>query len=286
MPVYNAAEYLRGALDSLLAQTLVDFELIISDNASDDGTSEICEDYAARDKRVICHRQAHNIGAIANFQFVLDQARGEFFMWAAHDDLWDPNLLQELSSGLVRHPEASLSVYRTVRIDVDGCELDSRRYPDADGRSVPRKLASLLEAAEKGTWFYGLYRKDDLRPVWSRYSNLGQTWGSDYLMIVHFLLNDRIVGTNATTFYQRITGASENSYAPRTLIENAKFLRTMLAWCRRIARDCEPRKRGSLSTLQAGILFVRCAGYFARLAVSRTGLGLHLLRARRSSATS
>src|ERR1035437_2690330 len=89
MPVYNGEKYIREALDSLLAQTLADFELIVSDNASTDGTDAICLEYAARGSRIRHVRQSESRGATANFQPVLDKARGEYFMWAAADDRWD-----------------------------------------------------------------------------------------------------------------------------------------------------------------------------------------------------
>ena len=88
MPVYNAERYIRNAIDSLLAQTYTDFELIISDNASTDKTEIICRDYAMRDIRVRYIRQPINQGAIANFHFVLSESQGEYFMWACYDDSW------------------------------------------------------------------------------------------------------------------------------------------------------------------------------------------------------
>ena len=96
MPVYNGAQYIREALDSLLTQTFTDFELIISDNASTDATQSICEEYARRDLRIRYVRQSENKGALANFQFVLEQAQGEFFMWAAADDLWEKNWIDTI----------------------------------------------------------------------------------------------------------------------------------------------------------------------------------------------
>lgn len=86
MPVYNGERFIREAIDSLLAQTFTDFELIISDNASTDQTEAICQEYAKKDSRIRYVRQANNIGATANFEFVLDEAGSEFFMWAAADD--------------------------------------------------------------------------------------------------------------------------------------------------------------------------------------------------------
>ena len=93
MPVYNGEPFIRKALDCLLAQTFTDFELIISDNASPDRTPEICQEYAAKDARIRYIRQKENKGATWNFNFVLEQACAEYFMWAACDDLWSPDCL-------------------------------------------------------------------------------------------------------------------------------------------------------------------------------------------------
>ena len=89
MPVYNGERFIRQALDSLLAQDCENFELIISDNASADGTQEICLEYAAQDGRIRYYRNENNLGALANFNRVLGLAQGPYFMWAAHDDVWD-----------------------------------------------------------------------------------------------------------------------------------------------------------------------------------------------------
>jgi glycosyltransferase involved in cell wall biosynthesis len=82
-------------LDALLAQTLTDFEIVISDNASTDATAAICADYAARDVRVRVVRQPSNIGPEQNFKFVLQEARAPYFMWSAADDLRSREYLEE-----------------------------------------------------------------------------------------------------------------------------------------------------------------------------------------------
>lgn len=109
MPVYNGNPFIRKALDSLLAQTFTDFELIISDNASTDGTETICRDYAAHDSRIIYIRQKENRGPIWNFRFVLNQAHGEYFMWAAADDARDKYFLELAVKVLDCDPRVGLS---------------------------------------------------------------------------------------------------------------------------------------------------------------------------------
>ena len=79
LPVFNGEDYLAEALESLLAQTFTDFELIISDNASTDGTEQICRRYAARDPRVHYVRQPRNLGISANHNVLVALARA--FYW-------------------------------------------------------------------------------------------------------------------------------------------------------------------------------------------------------------
>lgn len=95
LPVFNGEKFINQCLDSLLAQTFQNFELIISDNASTDSTSEICKEYALKDKRIKYIRQEKNNGSVYNFNFVLNHAKFEYFMWAAVDDLWESTFIEK-----------------------------------------------------------------------------------------------------------------------------------------------------------------------------------------------
>jgi glycosyltransferase involved in cell wall biosynthesis len=95
LPVRNGQRYVAQAIESILAQTFTDFELIISDNASTDDTEQVCRRYAAQDPRVRYYRQTHNIGAAANFNRTFELATGRYFKWAAHDDLIEPTYLEK-----------------------------------------------------------------------------------------------------------------------------------------------------------------------------------------------
>jgi glycosyltransferase involved in cell wall biosynthesis len=120
MPIYNGEHFLPQTLDSLLAQTYKDFELIISDNASSDGTQEICQKYAAQDPRVRYLRQSVNLGASQNFNHVFDLASGEYFKWAAHDDLCAPEYLARCVEVLDRDPQVILCYTQAQAIDEEG----------------------------------------------------------------------------------------------------------------------------------------------------------------------
>ncbi|MGH2603742.1 MAG: glycosyltransferase family 2 protein, partial [Dehalococcoidia bacterium] len=109
LPVYNGEQYLSEALDALLGQSYEDFELIISDNASTDGTEDVCRRYLAQDQRIRYVRQPRNIGAAPNHNFVFRQARGELFKWASHDDLYARDLLRRCVEALDEHPHMVLA---------------------------------------------------------------------------------------------------------------------------------------------------------------------------------
>ena len=109
LPVFNGAKYLAGTLDRLLSQTYPDFEIVVSDNASTDETSEICADYCNRDKRIRYFRNNSNIGAAPNFNRVFELSRGAYFAWAAYDDVHDRRFLERCVPILDRNPGVVLS---------------------------------------------------------------------------------------------------------------------------------------------------------------------------------
>jgi len=92
--VFNGEKFLRRRLENILSQTFEDFSLIISDNASTDKTSNICQEYQKKDSRIKYFRQPSNSGGINNFLWLLDKAKTEYFVWAAVDDIWSSNFLE------------------------------------------------------------------------------------------------------------------------------------------------------------------------------------------------
>ena len=124
LPVYNGEPFLQQALQSLLAQTYSDFELIVSDNASTDRTEEICRDYAAKDARVRYSRNTKNIGVGPNFNRVFKLSTGEYFKWASADDVCEPEHLARCLDVLYKDQSAVLACSRARFIDNAGKPLD------------------------------------------------------------------------------------------------------------------------------------------------------------------
>lgn len=168
MPVYNGEKFIRVALDSLLSQTFVDFELIISDNASTDGTEAICREYAARDLRIRYVRQSENRGAVVNFKFVLDDAVGEYFMWAAHDDHWGEHFLdhalRRINSMNVAFPTFVLRRI-CLRISVKIPKKIFKCIEDVGRNRRMLSFANLHHASHKCNIVYSLFRTEIIRAV-------------------------------------------------------------------------------------------------------------------------
>lgn len=145
LPVYNGENYLAEALEALLGQTYEDFELIISDNASTDGTVGICHDYGRQDPRIRYIRQAHNIGLNPNHNFVIHRARGELFKMASHDDLYARDFLKRCVEALDADPQVVIAHAREAMIDTSGNVTKLLQYSVAmDSRRAPERFRSML----------------------------------------------------------------------------------------------------------------------------------------------
>ncbi|MBN1612940.1 MAG: glycosyltransferase [Deltaproteobacteria bacterium] len=207
MPVYNGEAFLREALNSLVAQTFVDFELIISDNASTDATEAICREYAARDERIRYVRQPDNKGAEANFQFVLDASLCEYFMWAGADDVWDVRWIERLMQAY--RDNAALTFGRVAAMDEMGKIIRSYRNLEFSGGQTARSLRFIFqdEFEGKANLIYGLMRTDMLREILDTFP-LGSELFSDVSLVYSILQRGGIVTVQDTMLYKRYGGLS------------------------------------------------------------------------------
>jgi glycosyltransferase involved in cell wall biosynthesis len=182
--VYNGERFLRQALDMLVAQTYEHLELVISDNASTDRTAEMCREYAARDQRIHYHRNATNIGVIANFRRVFALSSGEYFMWAAADDLKPPTAVQCCVEALLRNDRAVMA-YGSVLVQTEG-EGELVEYPNdicLSDPSAAARVRAFTTGLRHNAMLYGLYRREALQQ-----GILGKCLGQDYLLCLQMCL--------------------------------------------------------------------------------------------------
>jgi glycosyltransferase involved in cell wall biosynthesis len=163
LPVFNGDEFLEKALDSIVAQTFSDFELIISDNASTDRTREICEAYAAKDHRIRYFRQKVNIGGGRNYNYVFEASVSEYFKWHAHDDFIAPQFLAECVKVLDANPFVVLCYSKFVDIDDQGNPLAHVSRNKAQSSKAYDRFFSLMSLDYGCEEVFGIIRTSILR---------------------------------------------------------------------------------------------------------------------------
>lgn len=234
MPVYNGERYIREAIDSLLAQSLTDFELIIADNASTDKTEEICRDYQDRyPQKVRYIRHEINQGVMKNFQFVLGEARGEYFMWAACDDRWDSNWLLRLFQLAEKNGNAMV-FGRVEHIGVSGQDIDhianGARFTYQAGR-IFRRIDYFLkfEGLGKANVIYCLYNKsmrDKLKYLMD--DLISGRCLYDYTMVFNMLDSAPLVCDDSVAIYKRARKDSEGEKMGFDNQNRPSFLKRLL----------------------------------------------------------
>jgi glycosyltransferase involved in cell wall biosynthesis len=165
MPAYNAEAHISRAVESLRAQTFTDFELIFSDNTSTDRTAEIMAFYVEQDSRIQYTRQTTNIGAFKNFKFVLDKAVSSYFMWAAADDYWAPEYIDECVRFMDEHADYVACVSKAA-FDNIKASSNKKMGTYALTGTFEENIRRYVLAPEANTRFYGLHRTQILRDAW------------------------------------------------------------------------------------------------------------------------
>jgi glycosyltransferase involved in cell wall biosynthesis len=207
MPVYNGEAVLALAIESILNQSFADLTLVISDNASTDATERICRDYAARDKRISYVRQAANIGADANFEFLLQHARSEYFMWAAADDTRSKDFLEENLNFLESHPDfvGSTSPVRFIDGACDPVRMgDETRDEAISGQRVLR----FFDRWHANGRFYSLFRRADLAEA---RKGVGAYLASDWTVVIRLLTRGKMNRTQRGSVVLGRSGLSNSA---------------------------------------------------------------------------
>ncbi|MEM8970689.1 MAG: glycosyltransferase family 2 protein [Pseudomonadota bacterium] len=224
MPVYNGAKYLAKAIEGLSAQTASNIEIIVSDDASRDASPAILAEWAQADPRVRVERHEQNLGTIGNFEWLVREAKGDYFMWAAQDDSWSPDYVDVLRRTLSDTPDADLAAGGNILLSEDWYKFRRIAAPAARRPSSLFYKQYLLRHARNG-WFYGMYRRDVLFYALPLVREFGHAWGHDFITLLPFLLSGRVTGNDAVIYYQRITTNSADTLKPRALAKERQLYR-------------------------------------------------------------
>ena len=190
LPVYNGEQFISDAIDSILNQSFEDFELIISDNCSTDGTQKICEEYVARDPRVFYYRNEQNLGASRNFNRVFKLSVGKYFRWAAHDDMVEPDYLSKCVQ-ILNSDESIILCFSKIKIVKRNGEM-KRNYSSNLNKTLSsrpnRRFAELILKRHGCFHMFGLMRRELLEktPLFGNYVSADRTLLSEIGLLGRF----------------------------------------------------------------------------------------------------
>ena len=203
MAVFNGERYLENAIRANLDQTMPDFELVISDNASTDGTQAICREYAGKDSRIRYYRNARNIGAARNFNKVFELSRGEFFRWSNADDLVEPQLLERTSAVMRSRPDVVIAYGKTQLIDSDDAPIEI--YDDnldIQQESTVDRYRDFFRRVGLTNIIYGLMRSSAVKRT--RLMGNGKLPAGDINFMAAMILQGKFVELPGVLFHRRV----------------------------------------------------------------------------------
>ncbi|MBI5569397.1 MAG: glycosyltransferase family 2 protein [Desulfomonile tiedjei] len=209
MPVYNGEPFLRESIGSVLAQDFGDFEFVVCDNLSTDSTWEICNSYAAKDKRIRCHRNEKNWGALRNFHLARELSRSPLFKWHAHDDVLDPTFLGRCYRFLTAHSDYLACTSWVAFMDETGTQFLSQ-YLDTSLDSadpVERFKKFYAQGRNDYGYIYALMRKEATDQIRFR-----KVWGADWVFVTEMIARGMIHQIQEPLLSFRIRTNSPESY--------------------------------------------------------------------------
>ncbi|MGO9119725.1 MAG: glycosyltransferase family 2 protein [Desulfomonilaceae bacterium] len=163
---YNRAHILPQTVDSILNQTFEDFELIISDDCSSDGTREVCGRYLAQDSRVKYFRNEANLGMPGNLKAAIAKSQGNYIANLHDGDIYRRDLLEKWVAALNKYPTAGFVFNHYEHLDIKGNPTSkiARRY---DGELIPgrRLIEDILKAGASPVWGTVMVRRSAYEEV-------------------------------------------------------------------------------------------------------------------------
>jgi len=203
MPVYDEAKWIRRAVESWLAQDYPNFEIILADNASTDGTAQICREYAARDPRIRLVENPYNIGPVRNHKLVFEISRGKYFTWAGGHDYVHPAFISKTVDVLDANDAVAMCTLRSeFRDEEDVCWRTTAGGLDSCGMPPHERFKKLVTHVTTGggtaSVFYALYRREILSSVMDFKKKLG----SDVILLSQIALLGEIFQLDDILYYR------------------------------------------------------------------------------------
>jgi len=265
MPVYNGENYVRHAIESVLAQTYQDFEFCILDNASTDATESICKSYANQDRRIRYHRHAKNLGASQNHILVFRMAQGKYVKLIAHDDQWEPTLLEKAVRVLDESPEVVLVYPKTRWIDKNGSTIgDFVTDVKFDSSRARDRIRSVVYGRHRAYPIFGLARSSAM----AKTRNAQPYVDSDRVWLAQLALQGPFYEIQEYLFYSRehdggrYAGSTNTPHRALAWFDPTKKVKVILPYLRLYAEYLGSVLRANLPVIEKTASFYVVATCF------------------------
>jgi hypothetical protein len=220
LPTYNRLSSLERAVDSVLAQDYPSLELIVSDNASDDGTESFGRDLAARHPNVRYVRNSTNVGPTANLNSVRAAAHGSYFMWLGDDDWLDPSYISHCTAALEGDPNAVLATGEVRYFDDSGPAGTGVRV-SLRQRDPPRRVAAYFGRVRDNGTFYGVMRRSAVNHV----PDLANDMGDDWVFVASLAFVGRVLAVDGVSVHRALGGTTSSLANVARVRGNSPFAR-------------------------------------------------------------
>lgn len=204
IPTYNRSKGICRTLVSIWRQQYPNLEVIISDNCSTDDTEDVINLLGKRHPVIKYFRQPSNIGMIKNFEFVLRQASGKYFMWVADDDALEPAVLEKYVSFMESHPQHAL-VSGEIKYWLDSRQDLSERGFNFEQKSSSLRVLGYYSKVVYGGMIHGLMRRELTEKI-----DLRNVIGNDYHFIANLAYLGEIKHFDFVGYHKSFGGTSRN----------------------------------------------------------------------------
>ena len=222
IPTYNREPLVRAAIASALAQDHPALEVVVSDNASTDGTEAFCRALASAEPRLRYVRQDRNVGATANFRGVLQEARGEYFMWLTDDDVLDPNYVSQCVAVLEADRSFDLVAGRATLVAPDG-RIEYDAIITLPSESASERVAGYYRQVGRNSLFFGVARTSVLRGR----PPMTNILGADWLFIAGVVFGGKARTLETTSLTRSAAGTSDDLRAAGRSLGFGTFARRL-----------------------------------------------------------
>ena len=222
LPICNEEEFLDKTLSFLLDQSFKDFEIIISDNVSEDKTSAIYQKF--NDKRIKIYKQSTKLTSFENFNFTVEASKSKYFMWNSGHDFRSKNFLKEVINFLDKNNDY-VGCCGDFKSNLDN-KIDLFKYYSFDNLNINERL-NFFKKIEYNYFVYSIFRTDKLKKT----SLMTDVNGGDLNLIyeLSFLGKLKRLKTNELTFMnikEDTIGNWNDYFKKHLLINNYKFCDT------------------------------------------------------------